>query len=77
MNPLLQTNRARDEKRDQCLSVLEICRKFVSWRGTRSLLSLRRSSLPRVICPFSDCERKLRFFLVRLVQYQELSKENS
>jgi len=31
MNPLPQTIRGGDERRDLCLSVLEICREFVSW----------------------------------------------
>ena len=35
MNPLPQTIRGRDERRDRCLSVLEICREFVSWREDR------------------------------------------
>lgn len=51
-NPPPQTMRARDERRDQYLSVLEICREFVSWRRSVPLLSLRRSPRTRVICVF-------------------------
>jgi hypothetical protein len=63
MNPLPQTIRGRDERRDRSLSVLEICREFVSWRGDRfaaiaAEIFLVRSYLP----PFADCERKVRFF---------------
>ena len=42
---------SRDERRDRCLSVLEICREFVSWRGDRFVAIARRSSSPRAICP--------------------------
>ena len=34
---LPQTIRARDEKCDECLSVLEICRESVSWRRGRCI----------------------------------------
>jgi hypothetical protein len=62
MNPLPQTIRGRDERRDRCLSVLEICHEFVSWRETGSLLSCGDLPCQELFAPFADCERKVRCF---------------
>jgi hypothetical protein len=41
----LKSIRARGERRDQCLSLLEISREFVSWRGERLVANGAKISL--------------------------------
>jgi hypothetical protein len=58
-NPL----RARDERRDQCLSMLEIGLEFGSWRRHRSAAIAAEIFLGQeFFAPFSDCERRVRLF---------------
>jgi len=53
MNPLLQTGRARDERRDQRLPVLEFCLEFVSWKRDRFVAVAAGSSLAKNDLPLS------------------------
>ena len=50
-NPPPQTNRARDEMCDRCLSVLEICLEFVSWGRDRFIAIAWRCSLAKLYFP--------------------------
>jgi hypothetical protein len=55
--------RARDERRDQCLPVLEICLKFVSGRRDRFVVIAGEIFLAKsYLAAFADYERRVRLF---------------